>query len=272
MDGKFPSNSTAARSTSKVCPIGRIAGAFVEPSPKETGMKVKIWVVLVMAVACAIAAPGVVVALDAKPTNASASKRMVFEIKEKSEVAILLPFAAGDVTATTSGDKQTDVHLFIYDGDNKEVGKDTSPGPTCEVKFTPTKKETFKLLVKNEGPGSNKVTLDVKAPEGEDKSAEGSKDTAAKTMVFEINENSEVAVFLPFLAGKEQTVTTNGDKQTDVHLFVHDGDNQEVGKDTTPGPKCEVKFTPTKEGTFKLVVKNEGPGPNKVTLEAKVAE
>ncbi len=235
-------------------------------------MKVKNWVVFVVAVACAIAAPGVVVALDGTPTSASVSKRMVFEIKEKSEVAVLLPFAAGDVTATTSGDKQTDVHLFIYDGDNKEVGKDTSPGPTCEVKFTPTKKETFKLLVKNEGPGPNKVTLDVKAPEGDDKSAEGSKDPAAKTLVFEINEKSEVAVFLPFLAGKAETVTTKGDKQTDVHLFVHDGDNQEVGKDTTPGPECEVKFTPTKEGTFKLVVKNEGPGPNKVTLEAKVAE
>jgi len=238
-------------------------------------MKVKNWVVSIVAVACAMAAPCVVVALDGKPTegrSASASKSMVFEIKEKSEVAILLPFATGEVTATTNGDKQTDVHLFIYDEDNKEVGKDTSSGPTCEVKFTPMKKGTFKLLVKNEGPGSNKVTLDVKTPEGDDKSAEGSKDAAAKTMVFEINEKSEVAVFLPFLAGKEETVTTKGDKQTDVHLFVHDGDNQEVGKDTTPGPQCEVKFTPTKEGTFKLVVKNEGPGPNKVTLEAKVAE
>jgi hypothetical protein len=249
--------------------------AFVEPSPKETGMKVKNWVVLVVAVACAMAAPGVVVALDGNPTegrSASASKSMVFEIKEKSEVAVFLPFAAGEVTATTRGDKQTDVHLFIYDGDSKEVGKDISPGPKCEVKFTPLRKDTFKLLVKNEGPGTNKVTLDVKAPEGDDKSAEGSKDAAAKTMVFEINERSEVAVLLPFLAGKEETVTTKGDKQTDVHLFVHDGDNQEVGKDTTPGPNCEVKFTPAKEGTFKLVIKNEGPGPNKVTLQAKAAE
>ena len=46
-------------------------------------MKVKNWVVFVVAVACAIAAPSVVVALDGKPTSASASKRMVFEIKEK---------------------------------------------------------------------------------------------------------------------------------------------------------------------------------------------
>jgi hypothetical protein len=56
------------------------------------------------------------------------------------------------------------------------------------------------------------------------------------------------------------------------HLFSRDGDNTEVGKDGGPGPKCEVKFTPTKEGTFKLLVKNEGPGPNMVMLEAKAAE
>jgi len=239
-------------------------------------MKVKNWVVSVVAVACAMAAPHVVVALDDKPTEGgreSALKSMVFEIKEKSEVAVLLPFAPGrEATVTTKGDKQTDVHLFIYDGDNKELGKDTSPGPKCEVKFTPMKEGTFKLLVKNEGPGSNKVTLEVKAAERDDKPAEGSKESASKSMVFEMNEKSEIAVLLPFMAGKEATVTTNGDRQTDVHLFVHDGDNQEVGKDTTPGPKCEVKFTPMKEGTFKLVIKNDGPGPNKVTLETKIAE
>jgi hypothetical protein len=150
-------------------PIGRTEGAFVEPSPKETRMKVKNWVLSVMAVACAMAAPGVVVALDDKPTEGgrgSALKSIVFEIKEKSEVAVLLPFAPGrEATVTTKGDKQTDVHLFIYDGDNKEVGKDTSPGPKCDVKFTPTKEGTFKLLVKNEGPGPNTVTLEVKVAE-----------------------------------------------------------------------------------------------------------
>jgi hypothetical protein len=238
-------------------------------------MKVKNWVLSVVAVACAVAAPAVVVALDDKPTEAgkgSALKSMVFEIKEKAEVAILLPFTAGrEAIVTTNGDKQTDVHLFIYDSENKEVGKDTTPGPTCEVKFTPMKEGAFKLLVKNEGPEPNKVTLNVKAAEQEDKPTDATK-TSSNSMVFEINEKSEVAVLLPFMAGKEATVTTNGDRQTDVHLFVHDGDNQELGKDTTPGPTCEVKFTPMKEGTFKLVIKNEGPGPNKVTLETKVAE
>jgi len=33
-----------------------------------------------------------------------------------------------------------------------------------------------------------------------------------------------------------------------------------------------VKFTPKHDGKFKLLVRNLGPGANKVTLEVKVAE
>ena len=66
--------------------------------------------------------------------------------------------------------------------------------------------------------------------------------------------------------------TTNGQNQTDVHLFIQDVDKNEVGKNISPGPKCEVKFTSAKEGTFRLLVKNEDPGPNKVTQRVKAAE
>jgi len=239
-------------------------------------MKVKNWVAPVAALACAMMACGTAVALGDKPSEAgkgSAFKNRVFEIQEKGEVAVLLSFAAGKpVTVTTNGEKQTDVHLFIQDGDNKDVGKDTSPGPKCEVKFTPTKEGTFKLLVKNEGPGPNKVTLEVKAADRDETPPEGSKGSGIKSTVFEIKEKGEIAVLQSLAAGRPVTVTTDGEKQTDVHLFIQDGDNREVGKDTSPGPKCEVKFTPTKEGTFKLLVKNEGPGPNTVTLEVKAAE
>ena len=84
------------------------------------------------------------------------------EMKDKGEFAIILAFSAGkEVIATTKGDKQTDVHLFVYDENKQLVGKDTSPGPKCELKFTPVKDEKFKLLVRNSG-GANKVTLEVK--------------------------------------------------------------------------------------------------------------
>lgn len=104
---------------------------------------------------------------DVQPTDegkAAEFKGKTFDLKAKGEAAILLTCAAGKVvTATTKGEKETDVHLFIYGEDKKEVGKDTSPGPKCEVKFTPAKDGKFKLLVRNLGPGANKVTLEVKA-------------------------------------------------------------------------------------------------------------
>ena len=44
-----------------------------------------------------------------------------------------------------------------------------------------------------------------------------------------------------------------------------------MGKDASPGPKREVKFTPSTDEAVnvKFVVRNRGPGTNKVTLEAK---
>jgi hypothetical protein len=130
-------------------------------------MKLKIWVTCVVAVVCAVMVTGTTVAQDKKPTDEGKGtefKSKKYEMKEKGDVAILLSFAAGkEVTVTTKGEKETDVHLFIYGEDKKEVGKDTSPGPKCEVKFTPKSDGKFMLLVRNLGPGANTVTLEVKA-------------------------------------------------------------------------------------------------------------
>ncbi len=128
-------------------------------------MKVKIWTACVLAVACAMIVSAAAVARDDKATDLG--KGPVFkskaELKEKGEFAVLLTFAAGkEVIVTTNGEKQTDVHLFIHDADKTEVGKDVSPGPKCEVKFTPKKDGMFKLHVKNIGPGANNVMLEVK--------------------------------------------------------------------------------------------------------------
>jgi hypothetical protein len=156
-------------STSGVCRVGLPEVVAVESSWKEIWMKVKHWVACVLALACAIVASGAAVAQDDKPIDGgkgSAFKSKAYEMKDNGEVAVLLTFAADKaVTVTTKGEKETDVHLFIYGEDKKEVGKDTSPGPKCEVKFTPNKEGTFKLLVKNHGPGANKVTLEVKVAE-----------------------------------------------------------------------------------------------------------
>jgi hypothetical protein len=136
---------------------------------KENAMVCKNWQVSSLAALFALAVLCGVQAQDVKPSDegkAADFKGKTFDLKEKGEAAIVLTCSAGKtVTATTKGEKETDVHLFIYSADKKEVGKDTSPGPKCEVKFTPAKDGKFKLLVRNLGPGANKVTLEVKVGE-----------------------------------------------------------------------------------------------------------
>jgi hypothetical protein len=83
---------------------------------------------------------------------------------------------------------------------------------------------------------------------------------------IEMKDKGEVAYLLSFTAGKEFEATTDGTRNTDVHLYVYD----EAGKDDSPGPKCSVKVTPAKDGKYKSVIKNAG-GDNTVTFEVKVA-
>jgi hypothetical protein len=87
---------------------------------------------------------------------------------------------------------------------------------------------------------------------------------------IEMKDKGEVAYFLSFTAGKEFEATTDGTKNTDVHLYVYDEAGKEVGKDDSPGPKCSVKITPP-DGKCKFVIKNAG-GDNTVTFEVKVAK
>ncbi len=88
---------------------------------------------------------------------------------------------------------------------------------------------------------------------------------------FEMKDKGEAAILLSFEKGKEFEATTDGTKETDVHLFVYDEAGKEVGKDTSPGPKCSVKVTPPKDGKYKFVIKN-AKGDNTVTFNVKVAK
>ena len=87
---------------------------------------------------------------------------------------------------------------------------------------------------------------------------------------IEMKDKAEVAYLLSFTAGKEFEATTDGPKNTDVHLFVYDSSGAQVAKDDSPGPKCSVKVTPTADGQYKFVITNAG-GANTVTFKVKVA-
>jgi hypothetical protein len=94
--------------------------------------------------------------------NAEKFKGKSFDLKAKGRAKIILTFPEGKTASlTVRSDKETDVHLFVYDEDKKVVAKDDSPGPTCDVTFTPKKGGKYIIEVINQGPGSNRSTLKV---------------------------------------------------------------------------------------------------------------
>jgi hypothetical protein len=107
----------------------------------------------------------VATAQDAKPMDlgkAEDFKAKAFDIREKGEVALVMTFPGGrKASVTLRGEKKTDIHLFVYGADKKVIAKDDSPGPNCDVEFTPKKTEKFTLVIRNLGPGANRVPLKV---------------------------------------------------------------------------------------------------------------
>jgi hypothetical protein len=110
------------------------------------------------------------------------------------------------------------------------------------------------------------------APAQDNKPIDEGKAEEFKGKTFDIKEKGEAAILLTFPAGKKASVTLRGEKKTDVHLFVYDSQKKVVAKDDSPGPNCDVEFTPTKDMRLTLVIRNLGPGANRVPLKVKVAK
>jgi hypothetical protein len=106
----------------------------------------------------------------------------------------------------------------------------------------------------------------------EEKPADEGKAEDFKGKTFDLKEKQKGAVILAFPAGKEAAASVRCDKKTDVNLFVYDAAGKLVVKDDSPGPDCDVKFTPKEAGKFKLEVLNLGPGDNKATLKVTLAK
>jgi hypothetical protein len=133
-------------------------------------MEGKSWRVCVLVALFAFALVCASRAQDAKPTDegsATKFKGKTFDLKapkkgKSTSAAIILSFPAKrTATVTVESEKETDINLYVYDADKKEVAKDDSPGPSCKLTFRPKEKGKFTLVVKNLGPGENKSTLKV---------------------------------------------------------------------------------------------------------------
>lgn len=104
------------------------------------------------------------------------------------------------------------------------------------------------------------------------KPTDGGKASAFKSKTFDLKEKGKVSVTLTFEAGKKATITVKSEKETDVNLYVYNADKKVVKKDDSPGPSCDLTFTPKEDGKYTLVVVNKGPGPNRSTLKVSFAK
>jgi hypothetical protein len=131
-------------------------------------MSSKTWCACATAALFVLAAFNATRADDAKAADegkAADFKGKTFDLKEGGKVAFKLEFPADKkVSITVKGEKQSDIHLFVYDADKKQVAKDDSPGPDCLVTFTPKEAGTLIVVVHNKGPGANRAAVKVAFP------------------------------------------------------------------------------------------------------------
>jgi hypothetical protein len=106
----------------------------------------------------------------------------------------------------------------------------------------------------------------------DDKKTDDGKAEEFKGKKFDLKGNSKSSVTLAFPASKEASVTVRSQKKTDVHLFVYDAEGKEVAKDDSPGPSCDLKFTPKEAGKYTLEVRNLGPGGNQSILKVELGK
>ena len=99
---------------------------------------------------------------------------------------------------------------------------------------------------------------------------DGGKAEAFKAKSFDLKEKGRAAIMLTFPAGKEASLTVRSDKKTDVHLYIYDAARKVVAKDDSPGPSCDLRFTPKEAGRYTLEVVNLGPGENRSTLKVEL--
>jgi hypothetical protein len=124
----------------------------------------KLWVPALVVLGALLALSSLKAA-DVKPIDegkAEEFKGKSYDVDEKGKAVVTLAFPAGkEATITVHGAKKTDVFLFVFDADGKQVAKDDSPGPDCEIKLTPKEAAKYTLEIRNQGPGATSAALKV---------------------------------------------------------------------------------------------------------------
>jgi hypothetical protein len=211
----------------------------------------------------AIGVPVWVVVLTALTCGGQAGEKTdghTFELKPKQIHQMYLCFDADkEVAFQVRSEKESDVDLFVFDQENKLVAKDDAISKDCNAKFTPSKMQFYRIVVANLGPGDNKSKLTYTGAEV--------KVEAKKLDAVELKTEGKVTYEITFAANKPAAIWVDGEKETDIDLFVFDGEGKRVASDERISKDSFVTFTPAKAQAYRVEVINLGPGDNRAVVK-----
>jgi hypothetical protein len=93
------------------------------------------------------------------------ARRWTRTVKKQSEVVYKIVFLAEknptkkQAEFAVIGDGGTDVDIFVFDADGKEVAKDDNFTDLALVRWTPTKTQEYTIKVRNLGNADNNCTM-----------------------------------------------------------------------------------------------------------------
>ncbi len=112
-------------------------------------------------VVCALFLPSAAGLADSK----DGPRRWTRTVKKQSEVVYKVVFVADKNPAKKNaefaviGDGGTDVDVFVFDADGKEVAKDDNFTDLALVRWTPTKTQEYTIKVRNLGNADNNCNM-----------------------------------------------------------------------------------------------------------------
>jgi hypothetical protein len=183
------------------------------------------------------------------------------KLAEGAHDARTIESKSGDhVQIIMTGTMKSDVDLFVFDPDGKEVAKDASPGADGFVAYKAEKPGKYKVELRNLGPGANTSTVlvdTVPVP------------PTSWTIEMPAKKRYTRAVLLT----KGQKVVaklTGKNAKSDVDLFVV-YENKLVAKDDSVGPNGRVEFTAAASGMYRVVIRNVSATGDVSTVEVRAS-
>jgi hypothetical protein len=178
-----------------------------------------------------------------------------------SDVHQIEPKEGEQVQVILTGNGKSDVDLYLFDPDGKELAKDVTPGPDGFVTFKVAKNGKHKVELRNLGPGACTSTVLVDKVGG-----------LPATWTVQMPARRRYTRAVSLKEGQKAVAMLAGrNTKCDVDLFViHQ--NKLVGEDTTVGPNGKVEFTAKSAGVYLVAIRNVSNEADVSTVEVRAAD